>query len=185
MLRVLVIYATRLGSTADIARHLAQRLENSAIEADAVGVDDPDLAIALPDRDGYVIGSAIYAGHWLAPAVELVRRCQTSLASRPVWLFSSGPVGETAVSHEPADPKEMARMWAAVRPRDHRVFAGALDRGTLADADLGRVERFVAERFVPEGDYRDWPAIDAWADDIARALGAPRSSTPSGRSTVG
>lgn len=61
-------------------------------------------------------------------------------------------------------------MWTAIRPRDHRVFAGALDRGTLAGADLGRVERFVAERFVPDGDFRDWPAIDAWADDIARAL---------------
>lgn len=185
MVRVLVIYATRLGSTRQIAQRIAQRLAQADIEADAVGVDDPVLAIALPDRDGYVIGSAIYAGHWLASAVQMVLRYQTSLASRPVWLFSSGPVGETAVSREPTEPKELARIWSAVRPRDHRVFAGALDRGTLADADLGPVERFVAERFVPDGDFREWPAIDAWVDDIVRTLGGSRSIAPAGRSTVG
>lgn len=184
-MRVLVIYATRLGSTREIAQRIAHRFRMIDIEAEAIGADDRALAIALPDRDGYVIGSAIYAGHWLAPAVELVRRYQTSLASRPVWLFSSGPVGETAVTNDAADPKELAGLWAAVRPRDHRVFAGALDRSALADANLGRVERFVAERFVPEGDFRDWPAIDAWVDDIAHEIDRFGSISRAGRSTVG
>lgn len=168
---MLVIHATRLGSTREIAERIAQRLRFNDIEVEAVAADDPALAIALPHRDGYVIGSAIYGGHWLAPAVELVRRYQTSLASRPVWLFSSGPVGSSAVTHEPADPRELARIWTSVRPRDHRVFSGALDRERLRDADLGRVERFVAERFVPEGDFRDWAIIEAWADEIARDTG--------------
>lgn len=184
-MRVLVIYTTRLGSTREIAERIAGRLRVNGVDAETAGTDDPVLAIALPDRDGYVIGSAIYAGHWLAPALALVRRYQMSLASRPVWLFSSGPVGKTAVTHDPVEPREVASIWSSIRPRDHRVFAGALDCADLAEADLGRVERFVAERFVPEGDFRDWPAIDAWADGIARELGR---SGPIGRaewSTVG
>ena len=182
---VLVIHATRLGSTREIAERIAERLQTNGVDALALAADDPALAAGLPERDGYVIGSAVYAGHWLAPAVRFVERHRDRLAVRPTWLFSSGPVGETAVKHVPVEPKEIARIWAAIRPRDHVVFGGALDRADLAGADLGRLERFVAERFVPEGDFRDWPAIDAWADGIARELGR---SGPIGRaewSTVG
>jgi menaquinone-dependent protoporphyrinogen oxidase len=57
-----------------------------------------------------------------------------------------------------------------MRPVDHRVFAGALDRSTLDGSDLSAVERFVSRKFIPEGDWRDWAAIDAWADGIARRL---------------
>lgn len=181
---VLVIHATRLGSTREIAERIAERLQANGVDALALAADDPALAAGLPERDGYVIGSAVYAGHWLAPAVRFVERHRDALALRPTWLFSSGPVGRTAITHAPVEPREIATIWSAIRPRDHVVFGGALDRGDLADADFGRLERFVAERFVPEGDYRDWSAIDTWADDIARALGASRSIAPAGRSTV-
>lgn len=184
-MRILVIYATRLGSTREIAERLTGALHAKGFDADPLSADDPGLVTGLPDYDAYVIGSAVYAGHWLAPAIRFVRRHEASLARRPVWLFSSGPVGKTAVTHEAADPKEIAELWTALRPRDHRVFAGALDREDLADANLGRVERFVAEHLVPEGDFRDWPAIDAWAHDIAHDLGRIKPIPRAERSTVG
>lgn len=182
---VLVIFATRLGSTREIAERIAERLRQSGVDAETRAADDPLLAAGLPVHDGYVLGSAVYAGHWLATAVAFTRNHQAILATRPTWLFSSGPVGETAVTHEPVEPKEVAAIWRAIRPRDHRVFAGSLDRAALAGAESRRLERFVAERFVPEGDYRDGPAIDAWADRIARdlgrtvAIGRPEGSSPS------
>jgi menaquinone-dependent protoporphyrinogen oxidase len=117
-----------------------------------------------------VIGSAVYAGHWLKEAVEFVRDRRTALSARPVWLFSSGPVGRPSTGHDPVEPKEVRELKDNVVAREHRVFFGALDRGTLEGADLGFAERFVAKRFVPEGDFRDWPQIDAWADDIAKEL---------------
>ena len=76
----------------------------------------------------------------------------------------------------PVEPLEVQELTSAVHARDHRVFAGALDRETVSGSSLGLAERFIAKRFVPEGDFRDWPAIDAWADDIAREL----TATPAG-----
>jgi len=56
------------------------------------------------------------------------------------------------------------------------VFAGAWDRSRLNRSKLGMAERIVAKR-LPEGDWRDWSAIDAWAVGIARALRAPQTMT--------
>lgn len=69
----------------------------------------------------------------------------------------------------------MTALKRAVGARDHRVFFGAWDRRNLGRGRLGFAERIVARRFLPEGDWRDWPEIEAWASDIARALTAPRA----------
>lgn len=122
-----------------------------------------------------MVGSAVFAGHWMEEATEFVRQHRSVLASRPVWLFSSGPIGAMAKKHEPADPKGIAKLKRAIGPRDHRVFFGAWDRGKLDRGTLGLAERIVAKRFLPEGDWRDWREIEAWATDIALALTAPRT----------
>ena len=93
-----------------------------------------------------------------------------SRTAQPLWLFSVGPIGRWATSTNPIEPTEIARIRRSLRPIDHRVFAGALDRDKLNSSDLGRVERFVSRRFMPEGDFRDWPGIDLWADGIARRM---------------
>jgi menaquinone-dependent protoporphyrinogen oxidase len=91
------------------------------------------------------------------------------LASRPVWLFSSGPIGKMATRHEPTEPKGVTGIRRALSPREHRVFFGAWDRSKLDRSKLGLAERIVAKR-LPQGDFRDWAAIEAWADGIAREL---------------
>ena len=54
----------------------------------------PEQVGDVTDYDAMVLGSAVYTGHWLEPAKELVRRSGDGFAGRPVWLFSSGPVGD-------------------------------------------------------------------------------------------
>jgi menaquinone-dependent protoporphyrinogen oxidase len=168
-MNVLIVYASRLGSTQAIAARLAERIRAHGLAATACSVETVDDFIPY---DAVVVGSAVYGGHWLKEASRFVRRHDARLAARPVWLFSSGPVGKTATTHEPVESAEVGELARIVGARGHRTFAGSLDRSTLDKADLSTVERFVAKRFVPEGDFRDWPAIDAWADEIARALGA-------------
>jgi len=159
---VLVTYASKHGSTEEIAERIAATLRRSGIETDLKPVD------AVRDVEPYaavVLGSAIYYGSWLKEARELVHRYETALAARPVWLFSSGPLGVEVRDAEP-QPKEYAEFQESVKPRDPRVFFGALDH-----SQLSFIERMVVKGVrAPEGDFRDWKAIEEWAESIARAL---------------
>lgn len=166
-MRVLVIVASKHGSTAEIASALGERLTRRGIDAsvlDAAKVSD------LSGYDAVLLGSAVYAGRWMKPARELVELRAEELATRPVWLFSSGPVGEPLRPTE--DPVDVATITAAIPTRGHRVFPGKLDKSKLGLAE----KALVASLRVAEGDYRDWDEVAAWADEIADALGqAPAS----------
>jgi menaquinone-dependent protoporphyrinogen oxidase len=167
MTSCLIVYGSRLGSTAAIAEHIAASLRENGIAARAEPADSaPDPAA----YDAVLIGSAVYAGHWLDEPLDYVRRYDKALTKRPVWLFSSGPVGDLAIGHEPVEPREVGDIKRRVGTREHRTFFGALDRTRIDGSDLGRLERIIARRFVPEGDYRDWARIDAWADGIVDEL---------------
>jgi menaquinone-dependent protoporphyrinogen oxidase len=170
-MKVLVAYASRYGSTRGIAERIAQCLRVAGQQAEArpvqEGIDD------LGGYDAFVVGSAVFAGHWMAEATGFVRRHRAVLASRPTWLFSSGPIGTMAAKHEPVAPKETGELVRAIGAREHRVFFGAWDRANADRAKLGFAERMVA-RWLPEGDFRDWATIEGWADSIARALQGAR-----------
>src|SRR5437764_13883956 len=160
---VLVAYASKHGSTQGIAERIAEKLRQLGIQVEARPLDevsDPGSYEAL------VIGSAIYYGSWMKEATEWVHRNQTVLVRRPVWLFSAGPLG-TEVKDAEQQPKEMAEFQQTIKPREQRLFFGTLDHQRLSFA-----ERMVVKGVrAPEGDFRDWEAIDAWAANIARDLG--------------
>ena len=169
MTTVLVAYGSRLGSTRGIAERIAARLRTHGIDTTAC---DVQTGFEPGRYDAFVIGSAVYAGHWLKDVTRRVGEHTAVLSARPVWLFSSGPVGKLATGSAPVAPAEVRGLESAVNAREHRIFAGALDRGTVDGARFGTAERFIAKRFVPEGDYRDWTEIDTWADSIAHSLNA-------------
>jgi menaquinone-dependent protoporphyrinogen oxidase len=160
---LLIAYASKHGSTQGIAERIAEKLRQMGKKAETRSVDtveDPESYEAL------VIGSAIYYGSWLKVATEWVHRNQAILATRPVWLFSSGPLG-TEVQDAEQQPKEMAEFQQAIRPREQRIFFGTLEHSHLSFAERVMVKAVRA----PEGDFRDWEAIDAWAASIAHNLG--------------
>lgn len=160
---VLVAYASKHGSTQGIAEGIAEQIRQLGKEAEARSVEevtDPGSYTA------FVIGSAVYYGSWLKEATEWVHRNQAVLAGHPVWLFSVGPLG-TEVQDAEQQPKEMTEIQQALRPREQRIFFGALDHSHLSFAERVMVKAVRA----PEGDFRDWEAIEAWAASIARDMG--------------
>lgn len=161
-MRVLVTAASKHGATAEIARAIGEVLAESGLETEVVPAEQVG---ALEGYDAVVLGSGVYAGHWLKPAMELVERAGEALAARPVWVFSSGPIGEPPKPE--TDPVDAARVLEATRAREHRVFAGRLVRRQLS---LGERAIAVALR-APDGDFRDWDEIRDWARTIGRALG--------------
>jgi menaquinone-dependent protoporphyrinogen oxidase len=160
--RVLVAYATRHGSTYEIAEAIAGTLRGRGFHvhlADAGEVDD------VSGYTGIVLGSAVYMGNWLEPARRLLDEHADEFSARPIWLFSSGPLG---VPPKPTQDKavQIEAIAARTGAKGHRLFAGRLDK-----SELGLGERTVVRAVrAPEGDFRDWDAVREWAEEIAAHL---------------
>lgn len=166
-MKVLVTAATKHGSTFEIASSIEDVLNN-------VGIDTvltvPERVTDLDGYDAVILGSAVYAGHWLESAKDFVARNLSALQTRPVWLFSSGPIGDPAKPTE--DPVDAARLRQAIDARELRLFSGKLER-----RDLGLAEKAIVTVIrAPEGDFRSWTQIEAWAMQIARTLQAEQSA---------
>ena len=159
-MRVLVTAATKYGATGGIARAIGKVFTERGWDAVVV---PPEQVQVVDSFDAVVLGSAVYAGHWLKPARELVDRSRDALAARPVWLFSSGPIGDPPKPEE--DPVDVAEILEATKARGHQVFAGKLVKKQLHFPDRA----IAAALRVPEGDFRDWDQIRAWAADVAQA----------------
>lgn len=167
-MRLLVGYATAHASTREIAERLATRLREGGAEVDCAALRDEP---AVARYDAVVIGSAIHNAAWLPEADNFVRRSAAALASRPVWLFSVGvPDALGRILRRVAARSEAAKVTAPYRdlvsPRGERLFSGVFLREHTSPG-AARAFRLLGGRF---GDFRDWPAIDAWSDEIATAL---------------
>lgn len=169
----LVVYASKYGATQGIAERIADKLVSSGHPAQARPVK---AAGDLLSYDAYVVGSAAYMGSWLKEAAEFVRSNQALLVTRPVWLFSSGPLGTATKDAQGRDllvtsePKEFTEFAEAIEPRATRVFFGALNPSKLGLAHRAARRLPAARPLLPEGDFRNWTAIDAWAESIALQL---------------
>ena len=161
-MKLLVTYASKYGSTAEIADVIGKELRKRGYEVEIRPVDQVDH---LEGYDGFVIGSALYAGSWMKPAAKFLRAHQELLASHPVWLFSSGPTGQ-------GDPNELMDGWtfpenldkvrAKIKPKDVILFHGQLDLDKLNFAEKMIVKSVKATI----GDFRDWLVIRGWARRI-------------------
>lgn len=163
-MKVLVATASRHGATAEVAQAIASTLRARGLDVDVRKVSDVD---EVTGYDAVVLGSAIYLGEWLAEAREFVRVHQARLVERPVWLFSSGPVGDPALHDQPADLGEVVE---ATHAWGHRTFPGRLDHYALAEDE----QQVVSHLHARDGDYRDWAAVRFWAGRIAESLVARR-----------
>jgi menaquinone-dependent protoporphyrinogen oxidase len=160
-MKVLVSAASRHGATAEIARAIGDVLIAGGIEADVLR---PEEVMTVAPYDGVVVGSGVYAGRWLDPAKNLIARESAGLSSKPVWLFSSGPIGDPPKPEE--EPTDVARLRDSTHAIDHRVFPGRLDRRQLGFAE----KAMVAVVHAPDGDFRHWDAVADLAVSIARQL---------------
>lgn len=164
-MRVLIVYASKYGSTGGVAAAIAE-----VLTARGATVDSHD-ANAAPRPDAYdavVVGSGVYVGSWLKHGARYLETHAASLRQRPVWLFGVGPLGSD--DPQPAgDPEQARGLVERVAARAYVTFAGALERSRLS-----LVDRIVVRAVkAPDGDFRDWEAIRSFAHAVADALEAP------------
>lgn len=164
-MKILTVVASKHGSTREVAEAIAEELRAAGHDVD-VQEAAKSATPAIGAYDAVVAGSAIYMGKWMAEARAFVEAHGEELAAVPVWLFSSGPVGEE-YPEGMGMPEHLDELVAQTGAREHEVFVGRLDKSQLNLAERLAVRMVKA----PDGDYRDWDAIREWAQGIAAALG--------------
>src|SRR6476619_3884034 len=171
-MRVLVAYASKRGSTAEIAEAVAKTLGEAGLEVDCRESGDvSDVSL----YDAVVLGSAVYMKRWRGDAKHFLRKHSTRLAERPLWVFSSGPVGDPDQEEHPEwlEPPKIVNKVEELGARDHVVFGGRLPA-----EPHGPIEKAMVTGVPVEfRDRRDWNEIRVWATGIASGLRAD-SDTP-------
>jgi menaquinone-dependent protoporphyrinogen oxidase len=180
--RVLVAYASRCGTTGEVADAIAGVLCDKGAACDVRLVREVD---DLASYDAAVIGSAARMAKWLPEAVQLIGKNKEALSTKPVAYFVTGtqmvpeqpqldvkgppPKDETMEQRQKRvkaylDP--VLRKYPEVKPVDIGAFAGALyfDRLKRAEKAMMKGAGFI------EGDWRNFERIRAWAGEISPAL---------------
>ena len=180
LISILVTYATRYGSTREVAEAVAATLGEAGREVDLQPVRK------VRSLEGYslvVLGAPLYIGRWHKDAHRFLEQQRETLAHKPVAVFALGPL------HEAEDQwravrlqleKELAKYpWLA--PAAVEVFGGKYDPAKLRFSDKVLAAAPASPLYqVPACDLRDWAAIRTWAAGLAAQAGAPspQASSP-------
>jgi menaquinone-dependent protoporphyrinogen oxidase len=163
-MRVLVTWGSKAGGTEGIARIIGEALAQDGHDIRLVPAAE---VRSLSGFDAAIVGGALYGGRWHADASRLVAHQVAALRRIPVWLFSSGPLDDSATRGSIAPTRQVSLLMDRVGALGHATFGGRL----LADA-----KGFPASAMAKQhsGDWRDPEQIRAWAGELARALPGAR-----------
>ena len=160
-MKVLVTAASHHGATIEVADAIARRLTSDGFE---VVRKSPEEVDSVDGFDAVICGSAVYMTQWLPEAHDFMERFAQQLHKLPVWAFSVGMNG--VPKHVPQDPSRIGPVLTRVDAKELRSFAGRYYPSILSL----RERAIVRLAGAVEGDFRDWNAIDQWADSIAQQL---------------
>ena len=161
---VLVAYASKRGSTAEIAETVAATLRREGL---GVCLEPCEAVSSLDRYDAVVLGSAVYMKRWRGDARHFLKKHRKGLRQMPFWVFSSGPVGDPAKDNPDwAEPPKLAEKVEDLGGRGHVVFGGC-----LPSEPKGMMEKAMVDGVPKEHrDRRDWGEIRGWAKQIASEL---------------
>jgi menaquinone-dependent protoporphyrinogen oxidase len=161
---VLVAYASKRGSTAEIAETVAATLRREGL---GVCLKRAEEVPSLEGFDAVVLGSAVYTKRWRGDARHFLKKHRKALKQRPFWVFSSGPVGDPSKDNPDwIEPPKIAEKVEEMGARGHVAFGGCLPA-----EPKGFMEKTMVEGTPREyRDRRDWAEIRDWAHEIASQL---------------
>ena len=155
-MKALVVFGSKRGGTAGLAAMIGEAFQREGWTAE---VRDARVQQPIADADLVIIGGALYMNRWHRDAREFVRRHHAALASMPVWLFSSGPLDESAAAGDTAAVPQVQEIARRLEARGHMTFGGRLER----DAK-GFVAHSMAKKYA--GDWRDPQQVMEWVHQI-------------------
>ncbi len=162
---VLVAYATRHGSTQEVAEAVAATLRERGLDVELQSA--PEVR-SLERYQAVVLGTAIYMFRLHKDARRFLARHRATLAERPVAIFALGPFNNEEKEWQGVRAqldKELAKFpWLA--PVAKQVFGGKFDPAKLRFP----YNLVPALKRLPVSDIRDWKAIHDWASGVTEKL---------------
>ncbi len=161
-MRVLVAYGSKMGGTKGLAEMVGRELENNNCRVDVMPAGRVDDVVPY---DAVIVGGALYSLRWHKDARRFVKRHRAALAAQPVWLFSSGPLDDSALKGDLAPVRFVRKAMQRTHARGHVTFGGRMP----ADA-----KGFPAGPMAKNkaGDWRDPDQVRNWAKRVAEDLHA-------------
>ena len=162
---VLLAYATKYGSTREIAEAMAAALEAQKIHVDL----QPAAKVrSLESCQAVVLGAPLYMFKWHKDALRFLKKNKKALMQMPVAVFAVGPSFK-------GDEEEFKGAWEQfdkalagfpwLEPAAKEVFGGKFDPADLSFPFSATLKE------VPAADLRDWDAISKWAEGLVKVFG--------------
>lgn len=158
-MRALVAYASKYGSVEEVARFVAERLEAHGIDCDVVDAKEA----VVGDHDVVVLGAGLYMGKMHKQGRRFLKRNWAALSHVPYAVFAMGPLSSEEEELEKVRPHLERGLRGAPEPVEAVIFGGVIDQERL---------HFPFDR-MPAGDHRDWEAIGAFAERVAKLAPVP------------
>ena len=177
--KILIAYESRYGSTSEVAQHMAMVLCKKGACVDVRHI--ASIEDQLPTYDGAIIGSAVKSASWHPGAIEFVDQHQEVFSRIPVVYFLTC----LALYHNTPHTRQVAKSYfdpvltavPQVRPKIMQAFAGKLDYSHMNLMMRVVMKSKMKQQKVPEGDFRDYEKIGAWAKDRAWPMLAGSASS--------
>jgi menaquinone-dependent protoporphyrinogen oxidase len=164
--KILITYASRTGSTAEIAEAIGKTLSRHDTQVEVLPMQEvKDLSV----YGAVVAGSAMRSSKWLPEAMQFITTHRSVLSQKPFATFT---VCITLAMSSTEQYRQAVTAWiqpvrAQVKPVSEGLFAGMLDFSKLPlNWDTVKLRAVVALGIFPKDDRRDWKAIHAWAEGI-------------------
>ncbi len=157
---ILLAYATRYGSTQEVAETITAALREAGLEVELQPMQEVKR---LDNYEAVVLGAAIYNARWHPHAHQFLSQHQTALKQRPVAIFALGPLStsEAAMLRSRRQLDKELEKYAWLKPVALEMFIGKMD-----PKKLGFFDRLVSTA----SDQRDWGTIRAWAKALPALL---------------
>lgn len=160
MNKVLVAYASKCGSTGEVAQAIGQELCARGATVDVRRIEEVG---DVTGYDAFVVGSAIRMGNWLPQAKKFVEMNAARLRIAPTAFFTVHMLNlDDSEASKAARAAYVAPVHAILEPQSEAFFAGKLDLSKMSFLDR-MISRMMKAR---DEDKRDWNAITAWAGQL-------------------
>lgn len=165
--KILIAYASRCGSTGEVAQAIADELSATGLDVDVLRVQD---VRSLSEYQAVIIGSAARMGKLLPEARRFGRKFRKALQKTSTAYFTTGVIMVEDTPENRAQAEGYLESLCQIKkPISKGLFAGKVDHNKLG-AFFRMTMSSITEGIMANGDHRDWESIRGWAKELAPQL---------------